>query len=287
LLGRVLHLTILAPGLLGGSVAQAAFARGVAQPIAIWARRPEVRLQLAQVPWCSSVHAEATAACAGADLVVICAPVASIPEIARTVRPALKPGAVVTDVGSVKGDLCRQVAAVLGNTAVFVGAHPMAGSEKTGHENASADLFVGRPCFVTPLPEAPPAAVDRVVRFWADLGADVTTEHPDRHDEIVAHISHLPHVVAAALCGHLANRDPAWRNFAGPGLRDTTRIAAGDPRLWREILESNRHEVLTALRGLQDEIEAYHAALANGHSFELLALLERGKAYRDRFRPAP
>lgn len=283
----MLHLTILAPGLLGGSVAQAAHARGVARHIAIWARRPEVRLQLEKMPWCSAVHADAAAACAGADLIVICAPVASIPDIARAVRPALEPGAVVTDVGSVKGDLCRQVAAVLGPDATFVGAHPMAGSEKTGHENSSADLFVGRPCFVTPLPDTPSPAVDRVVRFWADLGADVATEHPDRHDEIVANISHLPHVLASALCGYLAHRDPAWRNFAGPGLRDTTRIAAGDPRLWREILESNRHEVLVALRGLQDEIEAYHAALANGQSFELLALLERGKAYRDRFRPPP
>jgi len=289
LLGRVVdQLTILAPGLLGASVAMAARHFGVARRIVVWARRPEVRVQLETAPWCDAVCSTPEAAAAGATFVVICAPVECIAPLAAQIRPHLPPHAVVTDVGSVKADVCRQaqVAYPPGAAApVFVGSHPMAGSEKTGHENGSPLLFDRSACFVTPLADTPAAAVDTVVRFWRALGAEVATMHPDQHDEIVAHVSHLPHVLAATLCDLLAGKSPDWRNLAGPGLRDTTRIAAGDPRLWRGILEENREEVLRALRGLQTELEAFHAALANGNSLEVLARLERGKAWRDQLRP--
>jgi prephenate dehydrogenase len=163
----------------------------------------------------------------------------------------------------------------------------MAGSEKTGWEHGKADLFEGRTCFVTPAGSTDPAAVGRVVAFWRDLGAEVVTMDPDRHDEIVAHISHLPQVLASALCAYLSTRDPGWRNFAGAGLRDTTRIAGSDPRMWRAILEENRDEVLRALRHFQDDLQGFHAALANRDFVEVVARLERGRAYRDKFRPAP
>ena len=113
------------------------------------------------------------------------------------------------------------------------------------------------------------------------------TLDPDKHDEIVAHISHLPQVLASSLCAFLATRDPAWRNFAGGGLRDTTRIAASDPKLWKTILEENRDEVLRALRDFQDDLQGLQAALANRDYVEVAARLERGRAYRDKFRPAP
>jgi prephenate dehydrogenase len=288
LLGRVVdQLTILAPGLLGASVAMAARQLGAARRIVIWARRPEVRVQLESASWCDAVHRDPEEAVRGAGLVVICAPVEHIAALARQVRPQLAAQAVITDVGSVKGVLCRELHADFssaGNGAVFVGSHPMAGSEKTGHENGSAQLFAGCACFVTPLPETPLAATETVVRFWRALGAEVATMHPDSHDEVVAHVSHLPHLVATALCTLLAARNSDWRNLAGPGLRDTTRIASGDAKLWRGILEENREEVLRALRGLQAELDLFHAALANRNSLELLALLERGKAWRDKFR---
>jgi len=148
-------------------------------------------------------------------------------------------------------------------------------------------LFARRACFVTPLPKTDPAAAETVVKFWDDLGAEVTTLDPDAHDEIVAHISHLPQVLASILCAFLAKKNPAWRNFAGGGLRDTTRIAASDPALWRTILEQNRDEVLRALRQFQDELQAMQASLANRDWFDVVARLERGKAYRDQFRPLP
>lgn len=282
------QLTILAPGLLGASVAMAARRCAAARRIVVWARRPEIRVQLGAAAWCDEVRATPEAAAEGAALVVICAPVDTIPALAATIRPHLPAGAIVTDVGSVKGELCRRAAApYAAGGPVFVGSHPMAGSEKCGHEAASADLFRGRSCFVTPLEDTPAPPVEALVRFWAALGCEVVTMHPDRHDEIVAHVSHLPHLAAACLCGLLAGRNPDWRNLAGPGLRDTTRVASGDPKLWRGILAENRDEVLRALRSYQDELQALHAALANRNDLELLALLERGKVWRDKLRVLP
>ena len=281
------HVTILAPGLLGGSVAQAVRARGLAGRIVLWARRPESRLALKSQAWCDAVAETPEAAVAGATLVVLAAPVDRIIALTQQIAPHLAPGAIVTDVGSVKGEICR-----LGHVAVhgrghFVGAHPMAGSEKTGWEHASANLFDRRACFVTPLPETDPKAVETVVQFWRDLGCEVTTEHPDKHDEIVAHISHLPQILASTLCAFLARKDHRWRNHAGGGLRDTTRIAASDPHLWRTILEQNRDEILRALNGYEDELHALRAALANRDYLDVVARLERSQAYRREFRPLP
>ncbi len=281
------QLTILAPGLLGASVARAARARGVAGRIVIWSRRPETRLALAGQPWCDAVADTPEAAARDATLLVIASPVDQIVPLARQIASALPPGALVTDVGSVKGEIARLGAVALGERAHFVGAHPMAGSEKTGWEHGSAELFAHRTCFVTPLPATAPAATAAVVKFWHDLGAEAVTVDPDRHDEIVAHISHLPQVLASTLCGFLAQRDPGWRNFAGGGLRDTTRIASSDPQLWRTILEQNRDEVLRALRRYQDELQAFQAALSNRDYVEVIARLERGQVYRRQFRPAP
>jgi len=281
------QLTVLAPGLLGGSVARAARARGVAARIVIWARRPETRLALAGQPWCDGAPATPEEAAKGAAMVVIAAPVDRIVPLALQIAPSLRPGAVVCDVGSVKGDISRLGHEALGGRAHFVGAHPMAGSEKTGWEHGRADLFEGRPCFVTPVSGSDPGAVAAVVAFWRDLGAEAVTVDPDRHDEIVAHISHLPQLLASSLCAFLATKDPSWRNFAGSGLRDTTRLAGSDSRLWRTILEANRDEALRALRHFQDELQGLQAALANRDFVEVTARLERGRAYRDMFRPAP
>ena len=211
----------------------------------------------------------------------------TIVPLVQQIAPVLPEGAIVTDVGSVKGEIARLGhVALAGTKAHFIGAHPMAGSEKTGWEHSTADLFERRTCFVTPLPDSDPRAVGTVVGFWRALGAEVVTVNADEHDEIVAHISHLPQVIASSLCAFLATKDPAWRNHAGGGLRDTTRIAASDPQIWRSILTQNRDEVLRALRQFQEELHQFQTALANGDYVDVTARLERGKAYRDRFRPA-
>jgi prephenate dehydrogenase len=242
-------------------------------------------MALNEVDWCDEVAETPSAAVNEADIVVVCTPVDRIVELIQTVCDDLPRNAVVTDVGSVKGEICRFASHALKNGAQFVGSHPMAGSEKSGMEHASADLFKDRTCFVTPLEETPAASVDQVVSFWARIGADVVTLSPDRHDEIVAHISHLPHLAASALGSLLAGHDPSWRHYAGAGLRDTTRVASGSPSLWLEILSENRDEVLRALASYQDELQAFHAALSNRNRLQLKAFLERGKDYRDQFRP--
>jgi cyclohexadieny/prephenate dehydrogenase len=279
------QLTILAPGLLGGSVARAARDRDVARRIVLWARRPETRLALRDQPWCDHVADTAEDAVREASLVVIATPVDRIVPLLEQVAPALPGGAIVTDVGSVKGLVARLGSAAVARRAHFVGAHPMAGSEKTGWEHGSAALFEKRTCFVTPFADSAPAAVEAVVRFWSDLGSEVVTVDPDQHDEIVAHISHLPQVIASSLCTFLAKKNSGWRNYAGGGLRDTTRIAASDAAMWRSILEQNQDEVLRALREFQEELHGFQIALANRDYVEVVARLERAQAYREQFRP--
>lgn len=278
-------LAILAPGLLGGSVAKAAHARGAASRIVLWARRPEVRLALKDQPWCSEVSETPEAAVRSAQLVVIAAPVDRIVPLTRQIAAHLDPGAIVTDVGSVKAEIARLGHAAVGGRAHFVGSHPMAGSEKTGWEHGRAELFEKRTCFVTPLEQTNPAAVQTTVEFWRNLGGEPVTVSADQHDEIVAHISHLPQVLASSLCAMLARKNPSWRNYAGGGLRDTTRIAGSDPQLWRTILEQNRDEVLRALKDYQEELHELQIALANRDFTEVTARLERGRAYRSEFRP--
>jgi prephenate dehydrogenase len=282
------QIAILAPGLLGASVAQAARHFGAAKRITLWARRPETRLQLKGQPWCDRVADTPAEAVTGAELVVICAPVDQIVALVLQCSSALAPGTIVTDVGSVKGEICRlSHTALAPRRAHFIGSHPMAGSEKTGWTHARADLFAQRTVFITPLPETDPKAAERIAAFWTALEAEVATLEPDAHDEIVANISHLPQVLASTLCACLNRHDPKWRNFSGGGLRDTTRIAGSDPKLWKTILEQNRDEVLRAVRNYQEELHGLERALANRDWFEVQAILERGKGYRDQFRPIP
>jgi cyclohexadieny/prephenate dehydrogenase len=278
------QLTILAPGLLGGSVAQAARVRGVAGRIVLWSRRSESRSMLRAQPWCDVAAETPADAVREASLVVIAAPVDLIVPLLQQIAPHLPAGAIITDVGSVKGEISRLGHAAVGQRGHFVGAHPMAGGEKTGWEHGRADLFERRTCFVTPLAETDSAATETVVRFWHDLGADVTKVNPDEHDEIVAHISHLPQAVASSLCSFLGAKNSRWRDFAGGGLRDTTRIAGSDPQLWRAIIEQNRDELLRALRGFEEELHGFQAALANRDYAEIVARLERGRSYRAGFK---
>jgi cyclohexadieny/prephenate dehydrogenase len=275
------QLTILAPGLIGGSVARAARARGVAGRVVIWARRPETRSAVTEARLGDHTAETPEEAVQGADFVVIAAPVDAIVDLTRLIAPHLSAGAIVTDVGSVKAEIVREGHAALSvRGAHFVGAHPMAGSEKTGWEYGNAGLFTGRTCFVTPGKATDKRALKTVAGFWSGLGGNVVTVDPEAHDRIVAHISHLPQITASALCAFLSTKDPGWRDFAGGGLRDTTRIAASDPKLWRTILEQNRPEVLKALGGLRAELERFESALKRSDWPAVTKHLERGSVYR-------
>lgn len=274
------QITILGPGLLGGSLALALKERSLCPRIHAWSRRAETRAQAMQTDWCDAVFDQAGEACEGSELVVICTPVETIVPLLEQVAPSLAPGALVTDVGSTKSLICRQARGVAGEFH-FIGSHPMAGSERTGMAHARSGLFEGAACIITPLDDAADTQIARLLRLWEAVGMHVATTSPERHDEIVAHISHLPHLLASSLCSYLADKDPDWKQLSGSGLRDTTRVAAGDPGLWQQILEQNREEVLRAIDGFETELHALKTALLDKDRPTVLKKLNRGKQLRD------
>jgi cyclohexadieny/prephenate dehydrogenase len=276
------QITILGPGLLGASLAMAVKERGLAARVVTWSRRPESRAMCLNQSWCDAVFDSSEEAVAGSDLVVICTPVQTIVPLLVQIRPALAADTLITDVGSTKSLICREARSALeGHTATFLGAHPMAGSEQAGMEHAQSDLFEKAACILTPLDDASSAAIAKLSAFWETLGMTVSIVSPEKHDEIVAHVSHLPHLLASTLCGYLATQDDTWRTLAGRGLRDTTRVASGDPQLWKQILEQNSDEVLRAIEGFEQQLHHLKTALLNQNSLGIIAQLERGKTYRD------
>ena len=207
-------------------------------------------------------------------------------EMIDRIAAHLKTGAIVTDVGSVKAEICRHGASALATSGTtFVGSHPMAGSEKTGWANADPELFAGKTCFVTPREDDNTTATETVVRLWRDLGCEVVSVGADQHDEIVAHISHLPQILATNLGTLLGKRPGQWSQLAGNGLKDTTRIAASDATMWIEILEQNRDEILRALNGFESDLHQFRSALSNRDWTDLRTRLEHGKSWRDSLRP--
>ena len=281
------QLTILAPGLIGASVAMASKEKSLAHRITVWSRRAETRVACTHQSWCDKVFDQPGQAVEGSDLIVVCSPVETISPLVSKITGVLKNSAIVTDVGSTKSLICRYCHATIssGSTGnAFIGSHPMAGSEKTGMAHARPDLFLHKPCFVTPLVDSDLKALDKVVNFWKEMGMEVATVSPEKHDEIVANISHLPHILASTLCSYLASKDETWRSLAGSGLRDTTRIASGDPNLWKSIIEQNREEIIRAINDFDEELHVLQTAIANDQYFEVINLLERGKNYRDRLR---
>lgn len=275
--------TIIGPGLLGASLALALKEHGLTKRVHVWSRRAQTRAQAMQSPWCDAVFEQPAAACEESDFVVICTPVDTIVPLLEEIAPVLDSNALVTDVGSTKSVICREARAAIDRQPTFIGSHPMAGSERAGMANADAKLFEGASCIITPLDDAPDTEIARLSQLWKSIGMEVVTTSPEKHDEIVAHISHLPHLLASSLCSYLAGKDSQWKHLAGGGLRDTTRVAAGDPTLWKQILEQNREEVLRAIDGFESELHVIKSALLNQESLELNARLERGKRYREEF----
>ncbi len=276
------QITILGPGLLGASLAMAVKERGLAARVVTWSRRPESRANCLNQSWCDAVFDSPEKAVVGSDLVVICTPVQTIVPLLVQIHPALDAEALITDVGSTKSLICREARSALkGHSATFLGAHPMAGSEQAGMEHAQSDLFENAACILTPLDDASAEAIAQLSAFWDTLGMTVSTVSPEKHDEIVAHVSHLPHLLASTLCGYLAAQDDTWQTLAGGGLRDTTRIASGDPQLWKQILEQNSDEVVRAIEGFEQQLHHLKTALLNQDSLGVIAQLERGKTYRD------
>lgn len=275
------QLTILAPGLLGASLGMAARHYSLAKRIHVWARRAETREACLETGWCEQVFSDPSEAVVGSDLVVLSTPVDTIVGMVQQIGGSLKAGTVVTDVGSTKSRICRLAARSVPQGVSFVGSHPMAGSEKSGMEHASVGLFNQRACMVTPIEDTSPDSVEKLVRFWRAIGMEVVSVNPEQHDEIVANISHLPHLLASVLCLHLSRKPESWQAYSGNGLRDTTRIAAGNSEIWRSIFEENKDELLRAIDGFEHELASFRSHLHNGDWAQVRHLLDRGKAYRE------
>lgn len=275
------QITILGTGLLGGSLAMAAKSRSACKRVHIWSRRSETRAQAAETWWTDQVFDQAADACVGSDLVIVCTPVDTIVSLIAQIAPSIGPETIITDVGSTKSKICREAVGVSQLAGTFIGSHPMAGSEQTGMAYAREDLFDNAACILTPIETNPTHAATRLKTFWQTLGMIVTCLSPEQHDEAVAHISHLPHMLAAALAGYLEQKPDGWKALSGGGLRDTSRIAAGDPSLWSQIFEHNREEVIRAIDGFEEELYRMKSSLLNEDYQSLHKQLQRGKTFRD------
>ena len=279
------RIAVVGAGLIGGSVLLAAARRQLAGSLAGWSRSPEARALLKGYA-VAEIFDNPVDAVRGADIVIVATPVDKMEETFRAISPGLSAGALVTDAGSVKAAI--QVASrVLPAGVHFVGAHPMAGSEKAGTAHASADLFANRPCFVTPTGSEPGESVRLTHAFWQALGCRTVECTAQRHDEIVAAISHVPHASASALMlavGSLPGFDPAT---TGAGLKDTTRIAAGEENLWVGILMANAPHVIAGLRAAEDQTANLRQALEAGDAEKVRQLLADARVLRQSLdRPA-
>ena len=278
------RLAIVGVGLLGGSLAKAARAQAIAREI-VGIGRDTGRLRPALTDGtCDRVTTDLADGLRGADRIVLGATVLANETLLPEVWRSAAPGALVTDVGSTK----RGIVAVAERLAAdrrdvqFVGSHPMAGSEKAGYAVSRPDLFQGATVVLTPTESNAPAAVKSVGELWTAVGARVVTFEPDAHDRAVAAISHLPHVVAWALVDAVGRFEPEAFGVAARGFKDTTRIAAADPDVWREILLGNRDAIVDSVAVFRAALDDLERLVAQGDGTALTALLTRIKTTREK-----
>lgn len=271
---------LLGLGLMGGSAGLAVKQSKPSLKIRAYARREETRAAALRLGMADEVFDDPAEAVQGADLVIVCVPVCKIPELVASALPGLRPGVVVTDVGSTKAWLGAAVREVLaGSGAVFVGSHPMCGSEKTGLEAASADLYDQAVCIVCSDVESRPEAW-KVTHFWSGLGARVLEMDAGKHDALAAATSHVPHLTATAAVLATRGKIDDLRDLIGPGFRDTTRVAAGSPEIWRDIVQSNAESVLAGLKSVRDTVQEMVDVLEAGDFGGMERLLTLGAERR-------
>jgi prephenate dehydrogenase len=277
------QLTVVGLGLLGGSVAKAARARQLARTIvAVGRNLKSMQAALSDAGTIDHVTTDVSAGVATADWVVLATPVATLETVLREVWPRLPAEATITDVGSAKAAIVRTAERLCAaRPRAFVGSHPMAGSERSGYAAARPDLFEGAMVVVTPTEWSAPDAVKRVIGFWERLGARVTTLDPEVHDAQAALVSHLPHLVACALVDAVGRGDTASLQIAGRGFKDSTRIAASAPPVWREIFLTNRRALEAALAHFRTALTDLESLVARGDAAALDRRLAEIKAMRD------
>ena len=277
-------ITIVGVGLLGGSIGLAARQRKLAREVAGFVRRAASLRDCERAGAVDFATTDLLAAVSNSDLIILCTPLAQMRALAQQIIPALKRGASVTDVGSVKADVVRELESIIANAgAYFIGSHPMAGAEKTGVTAARKNLFENAACVLTPTKKTNSAALKKLEQFWKSLGARVLKMDAAQHDLLVSRSSHLPHVIAAALADLVL--DPAnpktQSQLCATGFRDTTRIASGSPEMWRDIALANRKNVSQSVDAFVGELKKFQAALKKSDGKAVEKFFATAKQRRD------
>lgn len=272
-------------GLIGSSIARACRARDdMAGTIVASARSAETLATVARLGIADVIEADPGRAVADADLVILCTPVGVLAEVTAAIAPHLKPGAVLSDVGSTKGSVIRDMAPHVPKGVHFVPAHPIAGTEFSGPEAGFAELFQGRWCIVTPLPDTDPQAVTRLEEFWRRTGSMVASMDPASHDRVLAVVSHLPHLIAFTIVNTADHLEQEMKekvlDFAASGFRDFTRIAASDPVMWRDVFLNNREALLEMLARFTEDVQAMARAVRRGEAEYIEDSIRRGRKLR-------
>jgi cyclohexadieny/prephenate dehydrogenase len=275
---------LLGVGLIGSSMAHAMRRAGAAGHIAGYSHRAATLDLARSVGFAHALYSDASACVRDADLVVLCTPVGSFAQLAEEIAPYLKPGAILSDVGSVKSAVIRDVGPFVPANVHFVPAHPIAGTEESGPAAGFAELFDGRWCILTPPPETDEAAVAKLKSFWEALGSQVEVMDPQHHDLVLAITSHLPHLIAYNIVGTADDLETVTQSdvikFSAGGFRDFTRIAASDPTMWRDVFLNNREAVLEVLGRFSEDLSALQRAIRWGDGETLFNLFTRTRAIR-------
>jgi cyclohexadieny/prephenate dehydrogenase len=278
------RLALVGFGLIGGSIARAARAQGIVGEIVVTARTPQTRKRVVELGIADRVVETSAEAADGADHVIVCTPVSACGPTAREIAPRLKPGAIVSDVASVKGAIVRDMGPHIPKGVHFVPAHPVAGTEHSGPDSGFAELFINRWCILTPTAGTDPQAVERVRQFWATIGARVELMEADHHDLVLAITSHLPHLIAYTIVGTADELAQVTSSevikFSAGGFRDFTRIAASDPTMWRDVFLANKDAVLEMLGTFNEDLSKLTRAIRRGDGKALFDHFARTRAIR-------
>jgi cyclohexadieny/prephenate dehydrogenase len=278
------RLALIGVGLIGSSIARAARVQGAVRSIVATARSPATRKRVAELGIADQVVETNAAAVEGADLVIVCIPVGACGAVAKEIGPHLAPGSIVSDVGSVKGAIVRDMAPHLPKGVHFVPAHPVAGTEYSGPDAGFAELFVNRWCILTPPDGTDPAATGKLAALWRLFGANVETMSADHHDLVLAITSHLPHLIAYTIVGTADEMQNVTRSevlkFSAGGFRDFTRIAASDPTMWRDVFLNNKEAVLEMLGTFNEDLSKLTRAIRRNDGEALFEHFTRTRAIR-------
>ena len=277
-------IAIIGLGLIGSSIAHAARRGHLAGQIAGHDTSADVLERARAIGFCDTLHADIGDAVKGAELVILCAPVGAYQSIAQTIAPYLAPGAILSDVGSVKSAVIRDVGPHVPKGVHFIPAHPIAGTEFSGPESGFASLFDGRWAILTPVPGSDPRAVDRLKDFWLGLGSQVDVMDSVHHDLVLAITSHLPHLIAYNIVGTAHDLEKVTEGevikYSASGFRDFTRIAASDPTMWRDVFLNNRDAVLEVLGRFNEDLSQLQRAVREGNGELLFETFSRTRAIR-------